>query len=221
MSVCEKCKVNIIGDRKYCPLCQSELKGVEDTDGDVFPIIFHVQHKYHLLLRVLAFLSMIVSVLSIFFNVIFFKGTWWSIFVIATIVCAWISLVITIYKGKNILKNLLYQSIIISLFAIFLDYFIQWKAWSISFVIPIVFTLAMIVMYTLSKILHLHVGDYMIYLLLDALFGIIPIIFIATSMIQIRIPSFICIITSIISVSALIIFEGQTMYNELKRRLHI
>ena len=103
----------------------------------------------------------------------------------------------------------------------FLDYFTGRHGWSITFVIPIIFTLAMIVMYMLSKILHLQTGEYIIYLLLDALFGIIPILFLVTDSVKYTIPSFICIMVSLSSVTALIIFEGRTMFSELKRRLHI
>ena len=93
--------------------------------------------------------------------------------------------------------------------------------WAITFVIPIILTLAMVVMYVVSKVLHLQVGDYMIYLLIDALFGLIPLVLLLTGQVFTDIPSLICILTSIISVVGLVIFEGNNMVSELKRRLHL
>lgn len=221
MKYCSKCKTHITGSLTYCPLCQSELVVVDETVEELYPSAYENDITNHMILKIFAFISVVVSILSVFINIIVPARIWWSLIVVATFVCLWISLLIAISKHKNILKYLLHQSIVISLFSIFLDYSTGRHGWAITFVIPVIFTLAMIVMYMLSKILHLQAGEYMIYLLLDALFGIIPIIFLVTDSVKYTIPSFICIMVSLSSVTALIIFEGQTMFSELKRRLHI
>lgn len=221
MKYCNKCKTHITGSLTYCPLCQSELVVIDEKVEEFYPIAYESDTTNHMILKIFAFISVVVSILSIFMNSILPTKIWWSLIVVATFVCLWISLSIAISKHKNILKYLLHQSIIISLFSMFLDYFTGSYGWSINFVIPVIFTLAMIVMYILSKILRLQAGEYMIYLLLDALFGIIPILFLVTDRVKYTVPSFICILVSLISVTALIIFEGRAMMSELKRRLHI
>lgn len=221
MKYCNKCKTHITGSLTYCPLCQSELVVIDEKVEELYPMAYESDAANYMILKIFAFISVVVSILSVFMNIIIPTKVWWSLIVVATFVCLWISLSIAISKHKNILKYLLHQSIIISLFSIFLDYFTGRYGWSINFVIPVIFTLAMIVMYILSKILRLQAGEYMIYLLLDALFGIIPILFLVTDSVKYTVPSFICILVSLISVTALIIFEGRTMLSELKRRLHI
>lgn len=221
MKYCSKCKTHITGSLTYCPLCQSELVVVDDHVEEIYPTAYEGDATNYMILKIFVFISVVVSILSVFMNIIIPTKIWWSLIVVVTFGCLWISLSIAISKYKNILKYLLHQSIVISLFSIFLDYFTGRYGWSITFVIPVIFTLAMIVMYILSKILHLQAGEYMIYLLLDALFGIIPILFLVTDRVKYTIPSFICILVSLISVTALMIFEGRTMLSELKRRLHI
>lgn len=221
MKYCNKCKTHITGSLTYCPLCQSELVVIDEKVEELYPMAYESDAANYMILKIFAFISVVVSILSVFMNIIIPTKVWWSLIVVTTFVCLWISLSIAISKHKNILKYLLHQSIIISLFSIFLDYFTGRYGWSINFVIPVIFTLAMIVMYILSKILRLQAGEYMIYLLLDALFGIIPILFLVTDSVKYTVPSFICILVSLISVTALIIFEGRTMLSELKRRLHI
>lgn len=221
MKYCNKCKTHITGSLTYCPLCQSELVVIDEKVEELYPMAYESDAANYMILKIFAFISVVVSILSVFMNIIIPTKVWWSLIVVATFICLWISLSIAISKHKNILKYLLHQSIIISLFSIFLDYFTGRYGWSINFVIPVIFTLAMIVMYILSKILRLQAGEYMIYLLLDALFGIIPILFLVTDSVKYTVPSFICILVSLISVTALIIFEGRTMMSELKRRLHI
>lgn len=221
MKVCEKCKINVVGTRTYCPLCQSELAVHDNCQNEIFPVLPPSEDRYYLLFRVLTFISITGAAISVLFNMMFSRESWWSLIVVATLGCVWTSVIIAIFKHKNILKYVLYQSLVILIFMIFLDYRMAWRGWSITYVLPLIFTVTMIVMYILSKVLRLETGDYMIYLLLDALFGIIPIIFVGTDAVGTDIPSLICIVASIISVTALIVFEGRNMYGELKRRLHV
>lgn len=221
MKYCTKCKVDVTGDLTFCPLCQSELLLEGEIKESIFPVIKEENAKNYLVLKILGFISISASILSVFFNIILSSSSWWSLIVVVTVSAVWISLAIAIIKHRDLLKYLLYQSVIICLFAVFLDYITGQQGWAITFVVPIVFTLAMIVMYLLSKILHLQVGDYMIYLLLDALFGIIPILFLVTDKLQTDMPSIVCILGSIISVVGLVVFEGKNMLSELKRRLHV
>ena len=90
-----------------------------------------------------------------------------------------------------------------------------------DYVIPIVSVSAMFVMYVTAKIMNLSVNDYIAYFLLDALFGIIPIIFILLGWINVIYPSAICVAVSIIFLSAIIIFQGENIKAELSKRMHL
>ena len=52
-----------------------------------------------------------------------------------------------------------------------------WRGWSLDYVIPSVCVLAMIVMAVGAKLLKIGVRDLIIYLFIDAIFGLIPAIF--------------------------------------------
>ena len=222
MKYCTRCKINVVGDLTYCPLCQNELTQLNTThQEEIFPNTYTPFTANHMILKILGFLSVIVGIFSLYFNIVYPTRIWWSVIVIITFGCAWLSLAIAITKHRNIHKYLLYQSIIICIFSVIIDFCTDFHGWSITFVLPITFTLAMIVMYLLSKILKLQAGDYIIYLLLDALFGIIPYIFLINGSVHVTLPSVVCMFSSIVSVAALIIFEGKSILNELNRRLHI
>lgn len=221
MKWCEKCKVKIMGTKSYCPLCQNELVGKGQIEEDLFPTSYKGTKERHMIMKVISFMMTLVGILSVFLNILFTTEIWWALIVVAVLIGIRISLSIAIAKHKNILKYLLHQSLIIIIVALFIDGVTGKYGWSVTFVLPMIFTLAMILMYLLSKILHLQAGEYMIYLLLDALFGIIPIIFLVTDSVKTPIPSLVCIMVSLISVTALVIFEGSAMYSELKRRLHM
>ena len=221
MKRCEKCKIDIVGEHRQCPLCQNQLEDDGHIDHDIFPVVESIENRYNLLFKVVTFLTVSLSIIALLFNIYFKAYGWWSLIVIVVLASVWLSIGLAVYKHKSILKYLLYQSLIIILLTVFIDQRFGWHGWSITYVLPSVFTIAMVVMYTLSKVMKLDPGDYMIYLLLDALFGIIPIISIGSDSVISDIPSYICIIVSILSVTGLVVFEGKKMLNELKRRLHV
>ena len=109
----------------------------------------------------------------------------------------------------------------ISLIALMWDLLTGWIGWSINYVIPLVCIFAMISMAIISKIRKLHIEDYILYIIIDGLFGIVPIIFIIFGFLDVLYPSVICIATSVISLSTIIIFEDKKLIAEVKRRLHI
>lgn len=225
MRYCDKCKLEVIGNRTYCPLCQSELR-IEITENEeeyeeVFPHIPTLYEQHYMFFKILSFLSIVVVVVTGTINFMFRQQGWWSIFVLAGVVCLWAALYIAFQKRKNIPKNLLYQVVVVSLISIFWDYFTGWKGWSVDFVIPITCLSVMLAMVFISKIMHIDVEDFMIYTMIGGLFGIIPIIFLLLEVIKIRFPSLICVAASIIFLSAIFIFQGNKMLSELKKRLHL
>jgi len=204
-----------------CPLCSGILEGKGDPKEDVFPFIPTIYQEFNLFIRVLVLISIIAVVASFAVNIIFTKESRWSLLVAAGVVCIWISLLVIIRKKNNIGKTILWQVGIISILSVIWDISMGFIGWSIDYVIPIVCVLAMIVMAIGAKLLKIGVRDLIVYLFIDAMFGFIPVIFIIFDWLKVIYPSVICVAASIISLSALILFEGDNMKNELKKRMHI
>ncbi len=220
MKVCNNCKVEVVGNRKSCPLCQESLKG-EKYQEEIFPKIMFVYKEHGLFFKVLLLASIIIASTTIALNILLNEWGAWSIFVLGGLGSVWASLITAINKRNNIPKNIVYQVMIISIIAIVWDFLMGWRGWSISYVIPFACFFAMISMTVISKVLKLYLEDYILYIIIDGLFGIIPIIFIFTGMLSVILPSLICIVTSIISLSTILIFEDKKLLAEIKRRLHM
>lgn len=224
MSYCTKCKVYVSGETLICPLCQNVLNVDKNNNApkeDVFPFIPTTYQKHNLFFRTMIFISIIVSVVCLAGNWIFPQAGWWSLFIIGGIACIWLSLAIIIKKRNNIPKTVLWQMMSLCILAFLWDLFTGWHKWSVNYIIPAVCTIAMITMAIVSKVMNLQVGDYLIYLVLDSFFGIIPILFLLTKLLTVAFPSVICISGSIISLAALLLFQGESMKAELKRRIHL
>lgn len=220
MKYCNNCKVDVVGNKKNCPLCQEILKG-DKQEEDVFPKISFVYKEHGLFFKIMLLVSIIIATISVAINILLPQRGAWSLFVLGGLGSVWVSMISAINKRNNIPKNIVYQVMIISVIAVIWDFLTRWKGWSITYVIPFVCFFAMISMSIISKVLKLHIEDYILYIIIDGLFGLVQIIFIFTGGLTAIYPSLICIVTSIISLSTIIIFEWKKLEAEVKRRLHL
>lgn len=229
MKYCSKCGVYIENDTKRCPLCQNKLtekevsealKHIAGEQQQVFPPVPDSTGIYNLCIKILLLISVIITVATVSVNYFFQGRGWWSLFVLAGLVCVWAAAGIAIRKRKNILKNVLWQMIVISLICVIWDKVTGWRGWSVDFVLPITYLTAMLILVIMNRVLKLQAEDYMIYGLLGSLFGLIPLIFLLLGQLKYRLPSVLCIGASIVFMAVLFIFQGGKMAAELKRRSH-
>ena len=80
---------------------------------------------------------------------------------------------------------------------------------------------AMLVFYITAKIMNLGPRDYLFYIMLDVFYGFVPIIFILLGWTTVLYPSITCIAVSIISLVAILLFQGDNIKNELDKRMHL
>jgi len=221
MKICEKCNINIIGKRESCPLCQGLLTGRDEEQEDVFPHISTIYKQHNMFFKAFILISIIIATVTVAINIMFPQKGAWSFFILGGLASVWISLISAINKRNNIPKNIVYQVMIISIAMVVWDFMTRWKGWSIEYVIPLICVFAMISMAIISKVMKLNIEDYILYLIIDGLFGIIPFVFILIGILDVIYPSLICVVTSIISLSTILLFEGESMHAEMKKRLHL
>ena len=227
MKTCEKCKLSISGSFTKCPLCQNTLtkpaegQRRDETDIDVFPFVPFVSQKHGLLFRIVQLCSAVAVIVSALVNYLLPQSGFWSLFVAAGVACLWLSIIISIRKRNNILKNLSYQVTAASVVSVLWDLFTGWHGWSVDYVIPIAFVTGMLAIAILARILKMKTENYIIYSLLLILYGIIPIAFVASGLSTIVYPALICVACSLVLLAVLLIFEGKNMAEELYRRLHL
>lgn len=221
MKYCDKCGISVTGERHRCPLCQHSLIGKSDGSECMLPYVPTIVKRFGIMLRIAAFAAIACGVLSVMVNMAIPQSGWWSLAVVGGIVCLFISVTCGITRWSNPPKNILYQLIIVSGCTVLWDAFTGWKGWSIDYVLPCLCVSAMIGLTLISKLLRQEAHDSMLYWLLAGMFGLIPIIFLATGVIHVKYPSLICVALSLLLIAALSIFEGRKVVLELKRRFHM
>lgn len=221
MRYCSHCKVNVRGKRDKCVLCENILEEESNAKSEeIFPKIPPF-YESHLALKIMVFISIVALVVSFGINMIFSSNINWPMLFMLAVISIWIGVIIIIQKRYHIPKKILWQVIIISVLAVLWDYKTGWRGWSIDYIIPIACVSAMIIMYITAKVMKLSVRDYITYVFLAGIFGIIPILFIIFNLVDVVYPSIISIGFSIILLSAIFIFQGKEIKDEITKRMHI
>lgn len=219
MLYCKNCKIHLSGKYACCPLCKGTLTGEADGAENLFPVLSAPIN--HAMLMRLAFGSAVTAAVSIAVNLISPFHGWWSLFVVFGIASFWISLALVLKKNRNIPKTVLWQVGALSLLAYIWDYFTGFRGWSLNFVLPILCTSAMVAMAVIAKVKNLDIQNYIFYLVIDCVFGIVSFTFLVIGRTTEVIPAALCFASTIISLAALLIFQGKALLTEAQRRFHL
>lgn len=223
MKRCEKCGVLVPSSRNRCPLCQRLLLESDEKgfDSEIFPYIPTIYHRHNLLIRISLFCSIVLYVVCLALNLLVWKENWWSLFVLAGEAAGWMTVAQAIRKRSTFCKHVLYQIVTISAFAVLFDAMTGFHRWSFQYVIPALCALCMIVVAIIAVVGHREIENYIIYMVVSALFGMIPILFWLFHWSHILWPSLLTFAGSIIYLAGLLILGGKDTIAELRRRLHL
>lgn len=221
MLYCEKCRVSVTGRPKRCPLCKGDLSGLPEEGPEVFPRIPLTIHKHRTLIKFIALGTVVAGAVCVAVNLSLPDSGWWSVFVVAGILSFWLTFWVMMKKRGNIPKAILWQVALISLLAFIWDEGTGFHGWSVNYVVPFLCIGAMIAMPALARIMNFRIQDYILYLILDLILGLVPLLLLLLGPVTVPYPSAACVAGSIITLAALLLFEGRALRDEVIRRLHL
>lgn len=219
MMYCNKCKVSINGNKRCCPLCQGTLLG--EPSVEAYPQIEPLRYNRHFLIRLISFIAIAIAVICTFINIMIPKYGYWCIFADAGILCGWITAMIGIIYRKRLTSNIMLQLFIITAMCFIWDKFTGWHKWSIDFVLPCSCFASTVAICVISLVKKLPHSEYMVYLIINGIYGLVPLIFIVKGVLNVIYPSAICTALSIILVSAIFLFEGKSVSSEISKKMHL
>ena len=145
----------------------------------------------------------------------------WFWFAGAGCACAWLVVMVAYFKRRNILKNEMWQLLIISVIAIFWDWFIGWRGWSVDFVLPFGALAVQFSIPVIAKVNRLEREEYLFYLVQAGVAGLIPIVLVWTGIVRLVYPSVVCAGISFLTVAALFIFCLKDTLQEFHKKLRM
>ncbi len=222
MKYCENCKVNIKGDWSYCPLCTTTTPKDEEEAQEVSSFL-NIPLRYNRQKALNSFFRMSLMVVVLFFIIqlirpFHFFGLQYVLF---GLFVTWTIIVILIQKHHNFAKATVYLLFIISLASLYLDYTNGWTGWSITFSIPIMSISSLLAIFIGIQSIDLKISDYILYLQLVALFGVIPLLFLIMDWVRHPLPSLLSVILSVLMFIGVFLNYRSLVIREFQKRMHL
>ncbi len=173
------------------------------------------------LVQIFTFLCIAVAVVCGMINYMTLETLNWFWFAAAGSFCAWLVVMVAYTKRRNILKNEMWQLLIITTIAVLWDIFTGWRGWSVDFVLPFGAMAVLGSVPVIAKVNRLEPEEYLFYLIQAAIAGCIPIILVWTGIIQFRYPSVICSGISFLVLAGLFIFQKKNTLKEFRKKFRM
>jgi hypothetical protein len=222
MKVCDACNVTVIAPRTRCPLCSAALTAREGDDGrEVYPLLPTSYNKYERFFRVLMFVSVAACVICVGVNLFKPQGGWWSLIVVAGSLYMWIGLIYGVRRLHRLGRAILYQLVALAVVTVLIDHLYGQYGWAIDYVVPALCVAGMLSLSVVAAISPVGLEEYAIYVVVNALLGLAPLLFILLGLTDVTWPSIACLFVSLLSLVGVVIVGGKDMLQELKRRFHV
>ena len=145
----------------------------------------------------------------------------WAPFACGGILCLWVCGAVGYVKRRNILKNLMWQVVIATLFCVAWDLITGWRGWSVDFVFPIAVCGVLLAMFIIARVRHLETPEYLIYFIMDTVLGLVPLVLYAAGVVHFIYPSIICGGICFLTLVRLLIFRYRDMSSELHKKFRL
>lgn len=146
----------------------------------------------------------------------------WTLFTAAGIGSMWLALAIGFVKRYNLMKNAMWQLIIVTVGCILWDIFTGWRGWSVDFVLPIVCMVILVSMFIITKVQKNTAREYMIYFVMAGGYGVIlPLILLLTGVVRFTPICTVCVVACFLFLAALVIFKGKEFKEEMHKKFHV
>lgn len=211
--------MKIENDVANCPLCGGFLEKTDDNFNRDYPNVHH-SLLLEIIDRSLLFLAIAVSIVTLFVNIYFTARIPWCIIAIAGVFYLYFSAKFFLKRHRNYGLFIMTQVVLCSLVTVIIDFTIGYHGWSVDYVVPFVIISGSLATSIISIIKPFRFKEYFIYLLIIALLGLIPMILILTGVASVYWANAICVLYSVLTVVAMIIFSRRRLNLELKKRLH-
>lgn len=169
-----------------------------------------------------SYVCIVVAVFAAMANAIVSPEGHWSILIGGGILSMWFALMVGYTKRHNLMKNAMWELLIVTLGGVLWDVCTGWHGWSVNWVLPCVSILIQISMLVISKIQSHSPREYMIYYVMANIYGVVlPLICMLTKIAVFRVPSILCMGFSFLFFFALLMFKGREFREEIYKKFHV
>lgn len=228
---CTHCKINILDETEYCPLCHSVLrkddKATSSTGHDKneicnrYPNISEELRRVSIVRRILLFIALVIGVISVVTNFQTFHGVSWSVIIIYGLLYAII--VVSLFSSERLgsYGKVGWTLFFAFIYTVVIDIVFGFSRWSITYVLPswLISMNALLVIFMIID--HTKFQSYVMQDFYLVIMSIVLFIFTHAGILQNVILAEVALIMSILTFLGVLILGGRAAHTEIVRRFHI
>ena len=218
MKKCDSCKIEFNTNESLCPLCQNILVGHSDEIN--FPS--NIRYKTNsLILKILLFSSLTILLIFGFLEYNIFKNLHISLYIFLGLLTNYVIVYFILKNCNNILKIFNKHGIIVICLLI-IWYMVTKSKIITNYIIPSVCLFELLFNFVVSIILRKnYLVKYSTQILMNIILLFLPIILVLLKLTTNNILSYICSLSSIITILGLLIFFYDDIKDELRKIFNI
>lgn len=228
METCKRCHIQVDNSLTHCPVCGGFVHQVSENDKQIlYPTPNYSQIDKQTAKTMHAFFAfplLLALLLTLMIDLALIASELGTTFLMTCIVFyVWILIYKTIFNRQGIGYVILWQLFGLSIVTIFLGFVNQqtFDAWPLQFVVPILISMSNLIFFVFASIMR-KTDVILFQMFVSSLIGIIQfslMVWLIES--TIFVPSLIALITSLVSLTALLTYLRPKLFNYLQRWLHI
>ncbi len=215
MQYCQKCRIQIRGNKACCPLCQATLGG--HPEPDVFPVLKKNPFTSVMIARICTFILISWLIILGAIELITHFQVGWAFAAGLVGIIIWLDVLIGLTYRSDMLKMITSQTYIIMLICLAIDILTGFRSWSLSYILPIGFLWLVFATLGIARSLDMGMNEYIVYLVVDIFLCMLQLIPVLNGWNHFIIPAVVCMtVMAILTAWALIFNFGQVKNAVLK-----
>ena len=172
--------------------------------------------------RFFTFLCLAAIVVMISLDYSYHPTVRWTLFSAGGVASMWLASSIGFFKRYNLLKNAMWQLVIMTNVSILWDWFTGWRGWSVDFVMPIVSVAILLFMFVVAIVQKWPAKEYMSYLVMASIYGlVVPLLLLVFGAVQLQWPSLIGIVVCFLFLMGILLFKWKEFREEMGKKFHV
>lgn len=172
--------------------------------------------------KMFTFLCLIAIVFMIDLDFSYRPTVRWTLFSAGGVASMWLASTIGFFKRYNLLKNAMWQLVIMTLVSILWDCLTGWRGWSVDFVVPIVSMAILFFMTVVAAVQKWSAKEYMSYLVMASVYGLVlPLLLLIFGVLRLQLPSLIGIAVCFLFLAGILLFKWKEFREEMHKKFHV
>lgn len=168
------------------------------------------------------FLCLIAIVCMVDLDLTYRWSVRWTLFTAGGVASMWLASTIGFFKRYNLLKNAMWQLVIMTLVSILWDRLTGWRGWSVDFVVPIVSMAILFFMVVIAAVQRWPAKEYMAYLVMASVYGLVlPFFLLLFGAVHLQLPSLIGIAVCLVFLAGILLFKWKEFREEMHKKFHV